>query len=52
MSALQHAIISLAQASFNCAGHYYYCPNKEAAMVSIVVSLTCAAYHWAALIAF
>ena len=29
----------------------YYCPNKEAAMGIIVVSLTCTAYLWATLIA-
>ena len=32
--------------------HSFYCPNKEAAMGIIVVSLTYTAYHWGALIAF
>ena len=28
-----------------------YCPCKETALSNIVVSLTCTAYHWGALIA-
>ena len=30
----------------------FFCPNKEAAMGIIVVSLPCTAYHWGAFIAF
>ena len=29
---------------------FKYCPNKEAALGNIVVSLSCTAYLWAALI--
>ena len=32
--------------------HSFYCPNKEAAMGIIVVSLPYTAYLWRALIAF
>ena len=32
--------------------HYFYCPNKEAALGSIVVSLSCTTYHCGSLILF
>ena len=31
---------------------YFYCPNKEAAMGNIVVSLPCTAYLWELLLRF
>ena len=34
-----------------CCRGYVFCPNKEAALGSIVVSLTCTTYQWGTLIA-